>query len=145
VAQKVEVHLIDDLDGGQAADETVEFGVDGVTYEIDLSGEHAAGLREAVSAYVAAARKVSGRQPGRRRRKPQRQAQPQRARVDKEQRQAMREWGRKHGWSIGNRGRIPADLEAAFQERNETGKQETRRGERKLAAVSPAFSSGNTG
>ena len=36
MAQRVVVTLSDDLDGG-AADETVQFGVDGKSYEIDLS------------------------------------------------------------------------------------------------------------
>ena len=41
MAKKVTVTLVDDFDGEGAADETVEFGLDGVTYEIDLSGKNA--------------------------------------------------------------------------------------------------------
>ncbi|TMR20990.1 Lsr2 dimerization domain-containing protein, partial [Actinomadura geliboluensis] len=37
MAQKVQVLLVDDLDGGEA-DETVAFSIDGASYEIDLSG-----------------------------------------------------------------------------------------------------------
>ena len=40
MAQKVQVVLIDDLDGGDAT-ETVTFGLDGATYEIDLSEQNA--------------------------------------------------------------------------------------------------------
>ena len=36
MAKKVTVTLVDDFDGEGAADETVEFGLDGVSYEIDL-------------------------------------------------------------------------------------------------------------
>ena len=45
MARKVTVTLVDDVDDTQTADETVEFGLDGVTYEIDLNEEHAAALR----------------------------------------------------------------------------------------------------
>ena len=41
MAQKVQVLLVDDLDGGEA-DETVAFSLDGVAYEIDLSTNNAA-------------------------------------------------------------------------------------------------------
>ena len=44
MAQKVQVVLVDDLDGGHA-DETVTFSLDGVSYEIDLSHENAAAMR----------------------------------------------------------------------------------------------------
>ena len=45
MAKKVTVTLVDDFDGEGAADETVEFGLDGVTYEIDLSNKNAGKLR----------------------------------------------------------------------------------------------------
>ena len=51
MAQRVQVVLEDDLDGGKA-DETVTFGLDGTTYEIDLSKKNAAKLRDALSGYV---------------------------------------------------------------------------------------------
>ncbi|MBN9376412.1 MAG: Lsr2 family protein, partial [Cellulomonas sp.] len=41
MAQKVQVLLVDDLDGG-TADETVTFALDGISYEIDLTTENAA-------------------------------------------------------------------------------------------------------
>jgi len=60
VAQKVTVSLIDDLDGDKA-DETVEFGLDGKSYEIDLSTGNADKLRDALASYVTAARRPGGR------------------------------------------------------------------------------------
>ena len=60
MAQKVTVTLVDDLDGGQA-DETVEFALDGVSYQIDLSNENASELRDALSSYVSSARRAGGR------------------------------------------------------------------------------------
>lgn len=47
MAQKTIVQLIDDLDGTSNGDiETVVFGLDGVSYEIDLNDDHAGELRE---------------------------------------------------------------------------------------------------
>ena len=60
MAQKVQVLLVDDIDGG-TADETVTFGLDGVTYEIDLTAGHATELRDALAQWVGHARKVGGR------------------------------------------------------------------------------------
>ena len=59
MAQKVQVQLIDDLDGSEA-DGTVRFGLDGTEYEIDLSAEHAQELRGALARYVGAARRAGG-------------------------------------------------------------------------------------
>jgi uncharacterized membrane protein len=64
MAQKVTTHLIDDLSGEVievGKGRTVQFAFDGSSYEIDLTDENADNLREALSDYVAAARKVSGR------------------------------------------------------------------------------------
>src|SRR4051794_41194707 len=60
MAQRVNVVLVDDIDGSDAA-ETVGFALDGVDYEIDLSEQHARELREAVSLYVGHARRTGGR------------------------------------------------------------------------------------
>lgn len=60
MAQRVEVVLVDDLDGSEA-DETVFFALDGVSYEIDLSDDNAGTLRSALEGYVANARKIAGR------------------------------------------------------------------------------------
>jgi hypothetical protein len=65
VAQKIQVLLIDDLDGS-AAGGTIRFALDGTEYEIDLNAEHAGALREALARYVRAARRagaVPGGQP----------------------------------------------------------------------------------
>jgi hypothetical protein len=60
MAQKVQVLLVDDIDGG-TADETVSFSIDGVSYEIDLTSEHAAELRDSLATWVGHARKTGGR------------------------------------------------------------------------------------
>ena len=52
MAKKVTVTLVDDFDGEGAADETVEFGLDGVSYEIDLSSKNASKLRNDLKQWV---------------------------------------------------------------------------------------------
>jgi hypothetical protein len=58
MAQKVQVLLVDDLDGSEAT-ETVAFGLDGSAYEIDLSSGNAGKLRKELAHYVEHARKAS--------------------------------------------------------------------------------------
>lgn len=57
MAQKVQVQLLDDLDGTDA-DETVTFALDGAQYEIDLNAKNAGNLRKALDKYVGAARRA---------------------------------------------------------------------------------------
>jgi len=60
VAKETITKLIDDLDGGEAH-ETVKFGLDGHSYEIDLSTKNANKLRNAMSPYLESGTRVSGR------------------------------------------------------------------------------------
>jgi hypothetical protein len=55
VAKQTQLSLVDDLDGSPAST-TVEFGLDGQSYAIDLSAENAAKFRAALAEFVAAAR-----------------------------------------------------------------------------------------
>src|SRR2546423_10122597 len=57
MARKVQVHLLDDMDGSQA-DETLRFGLDGMNYEIDLSAKHAEKLRATLAKFVLSSRRV---------------------------------------------------------------------------------------
>lgn len=107
MARKVTVTLIDDFDGEGAADETVEFGLDGVTYEIDLSAKNAAKLRDELKKWADAGRRVGGRRRGR--------AVPgRRGAIDREQSAAIRDWARRNGHNVSTRGRIPAEIIEAF-------------------------------
>jgi hypothetical protein len=115
MAQKVTVTLVDDLDGG-TAEETVEFGIDGVSYEIDLSASNAGKLRDSLADYVGNARKAGGR---RKAAGPARRASSGgRASVDREQNAAIREWARKNGFNVSDRGRIPAEVLDAYHKGN---------------------------
>ncbi|SFS57093.1 histone-like nucleoid-structuring protein Lsr2 [Saccharopolyspora flava] len=119
MAQKVTVTLVDDLDGGQA-DETVEFGLDGVSYQIDLSADNAGDLREALANYVSNARRAGGRKkPGPRPGSASRStAGGGSTSADREQNQAIREWARKRGLKVSDRGRIPADIVEQYHQAN---------------------------
>ncbi len=111
MAQKVTVSLVDDLDGSEAG-ETVEFGLDGAFYEIDLSEENAERLRDALSEFVEHARRSGGRKRAGRLVTAGRA--PRTASADREQNQAMREWARKQGMNISDRGRIPKEVAEAY-------------------------------
>jgi hypothetical protein len=108
MAQKVQVLLVDDLDGGEAT-ETVSFALDGSAYEIDLSQRNAEELRDAFAKYVGAARKAgrSGASAGGR-------SSSGRSRgstaMDRDQAAAIRSWARKQGLKVSDRGRIPASI-----------------------------------
>src|ERR1700712_2786338 len=97
MAQKIQVLLVDDLDGG-AATETVAFGLDGSGYEIDLSSQNADKLREALAPFVGHARRAS--RAAARPTSPGRPARAGGARIDREQTQAIREWARKNGHKV---------------------------------------------
>lgn len=120
MAKRTTVTLVDDIDQGDA-DETVEFGVDGATYEIDLSDANAAKLRDALGDYVANARRLGGRRRAGRVASPptssaessSRPSSP--TRVDREQNQAIRAWARSQGLTVSNRGRIAAEVTEAYQ------------------------------
>ena len=102
MAQKVNIILVDDLDGSEA-DETVTFGLDGTTYEIDLNEGNAAALREALSGYVGHARKVTG---GNRR--------GRKSAGSSSNTKDVREWAKGQGMDVSVRGRISADVQQAY-------------------------------
>ena len=108
MAQKIQVLLIDDLDGSEAED-TIRFGLDGVEYEIDLSAEHAGALRRALAPFIGAARRspAAGRWPGRGGRRPGASG------LDTTE---VREWARAQGIEVKDRGRISAEVVARFKD-----------------------------
>ncbi|WP_433468768.1 histone-like nucleoid-structuring protein Lsr2 [Spirillospora sp. CA-128828] len=101
MAQKVEVLLVDDIDGGEA-DETVSFSIDGTSYEIDLSKKNAAKLRSGLEPFVAGARKA--------RKAPGRGGRGTRTAGSRERSAEIREWAKNRGIKVNERGRIPANV-----------------------------------
>jgi hypothetical protein len=115
MAQQVTVSLVDDLSGTKA-DETVVFGLDGRIYEIDLSTANAEKLRDVLAKFVGAARK-SGRVGRSGSSANGSAATPVRGvAVDREQNQAIREWARKRGMKVSDRGRIPSEVTDAYHQ-----------------------------
>ncbi|QLQ14824.1 MAG: Lsr2 family protein [Micropruina sp.] len=105
MAQKVLYVLTDDLDQSEAA-ETVAFGLDSVSYELDLSAANAQRLRDLLAPYVAVSRRVGGarrsRTGGRRR------GGGGAAATD------IRTWAQEQGLTVSARGRVPADIREAY-------------------------------
>jgi len=113
LAQKVQVVLVDDLDGG-TADETVTFSLDGVAYEIDLTTENAAAMREALASYVGSARRVGGRRARARSGAAGESGGRSRSRRGGESAE-IREWARSNGHQVSERGRISAEVREAYE------------------------------
>ena len=109
MAQKVQVVLIDDLDGG-SADETIRFALDNTQYEIDLSTANAARLRSALAEFVGHARKAPSGRGGRRARGSSAGSAGSAGKSAE-----IRSWARQQGLAVNERGRIPADLAAKFE------------------------------
>ncbi|MCM3689042.1 histone-like nucleoid-structuring protein Lsr2 [Kocuria rosea] len=103
MAQKVEVHLEDDLDGGPA-DTTLAFALDGRDYEIDLSEANAEKLREALRPFVAAARKTT-RSTGTR---------STRASSSDPDTTKIRAWAKDNGHAVSDRSRIHQSVKDAY-------------------------------
>lgn len=95
MAQKVEVVLVDDLDG-KPADETVQFAVDGRHYEMDLSAEHAKELRGLLKPYIRKARAVAPPAPS-------------------SEAAKIREWAQENGYEVSRRGRLHRDIVEAYR------------------------------
>ena len=111
MAQKVQVLLVCDLDEGDVeGTETVTFALDGAAYEIDVCDAHAAELRDAFAPYVGAARRAGRTSaPARRGRAAARPA------AGKDRTTAIREWARKNGHQVSDRGRLSASVVAAYE------------------------------
>ncbi|MFG1995304.1 Lsr2 family protein [Actinoplanes sp. NPDC048988] len=111
MAKQVITVLTDDLDGGDA-NRTVEFGLDGVNYTIDLSEKNAGKLRKVLDPYLEAATRIGrGTAAGR---ITSRTAAAQPSRANRDQNQAIREWAKKNGHEVSDRGRIPTGVVEAF-------------------------------
>lgn len=107
MAQRVQVILIDDLDGGEAT-ETVEFALDGVTYELDLSDANAAKMRDSFAQWIGVARRSGGR------RQTRRAGRGGGSGASRDELARMREWGRENGFKVSDRGRVSKELQEAY-------------------------------
>ena len=108
MVQRVQIILEDDMSGGEAT-ETVEFALDGVTYEIDLNDENAAKLRNDFASWIASARRAGGRRQTRRR-----SGGGGGGAAKSDELARMREWGRDNGFKVSSRGRVSQELQDAY-------------------------------
>ncbi|MEZ3159438.1 Lsr2 family protein [Microbacterium sp. BWT-B31] len=113
MARRIVHQLVDDLDGtvlDVGSGETVLFSLDGIAYEIDLTADNAEAFRAVLAPYVAGARRVSaarssaGASAARRRR---RTGQPDYGDV--------RAWAKHNGYTVSERGRVPASVLEAYE------------------------------
>lgn len=102
MAQRVQVILEDDFDGG-TAEETVTFALDGAEYEIDLSVRNAAELRDALAPWLSHARKIGGRRK-----------RGGRAAGDSSTSE-IRSWAQSQGFSVSSRGRVAGEVRDAYE------------------------------
>ena len=111
MAQKVVREFIDDIDGS-AAERTFTFAVDGTVYEIELSSANIAEFQSAIGGFIESARKVRATSNGQRQRggSPTDDLRERRERLNE-----VREWARKNGYSVSDRGRVSAEVLAAFE------------------------------
>jgi hypothetical protein len=131
MAQKVVVELVDDLDGTVSEDiSTVNFGLDGAEYEIDLTQENAERLRDTLAGFVSAGRRTGGRV--RRGTPVSGSVGAGRGAADRERTRAIRQWAREHGHELADRGRIPSEVIDAYdQAQLEAARPRTRRSRKK--------------
>jgi hypothetical protein len=103
--------LSDDIDGGEAV-ESVTFALRGVEYELDLNAKNVAALEKALDRYVVAGRRVVHHRAPRGLVK--RAGRRSKASAPGEV-AAIREWALASGYEVSSRGRIPADVRAAYE------------------------------
>lgn len=106
MAKTTIVRLTDDLDGSDAAS-TVTFGWAGQSYEIDLSKKNASAFEKSIRPYVSAGRKAGGARGSRKSVR----------RSSAEDLSAIRAWARENGFSVSDRGRVPANVVEAYKAR----------------------------
>lgn len=120
MAQHTTIALVDDLDGSKGS-ETIQFGIDGQHFEIDLNAKNAKALRKALSDFTAAARPVRTSATASERPSSSRARRPSRAstgRSNSEITSAIRTWAADNGFEVAARGRISADVRAQYEAAN---------------------------
>ncbi|MCU1694119.1 MAG: Lsr2 family protein [Mycobacterium sp.] len=106
--------IVDDFDGNAIDEnlvETIEFSVQGSSYRMDLRPENAAKFRKDLEKWIAAAPKITGRR-GRPKGSGARASTG--SRLSSEELGAIREWARKQGYEVSDRGRIKAEIQDAY-------------------------------
>jgi hypothetical protein len=107
MSRRTIVQLEDDLTGGEAA-ESVTFGLDGGSFEIDLNEENAEELRELLAPYIQAGRATLQPKGSARRSAGSfgtGDADPA----------TVRAWAQANGYAVSTRGRVSRELREAYR------------------------------
>ena len=122
MAERVIRQIIDDLDHTEIAEgqgERIEFGFRGVAYQLDLSKANVAKLEKALAPYIEAAATAESEgaapRPAKKTPRSRKANKRTRRRPAKAQLSDIRAWANDDGYSVSPRGRIPADVVAAFE------------------------------
>lgn len=112
MAQRVITQFVSDLSGDEIKDggDSIKFSYRGIDYTIDLTPKEAAGFDKAIGMYVEHAQRVGGRRSS--------GTSSRGAKTDRSQLQAMREWARKNGYDVSDRGRISQEIQDAYHKAN---------------------------
>lgn len=107
MAKKTIVEIIDDIDGEpiDSGGETISFAVNGIEYSIDLNGKNAIEFHRKLDYYIRHAERVGGRK----------RANASKASTGGVSMSEVRAWAKANSHPIGDKGRIPADVLAAYE------------------------------
>lgn len=108
MAKRVSVEMIDDLDGESTGAETLRFAFDGVSYEIDLVDSNKKKMIGDLQVYIDAARVTGGKV------KKKAAATAEKKIVQGDRNTKVREWARGQGLNVADSGRIPRDVQRAY-------------------------------
>ena len=117
MARRIVHQLVDDIDGtvlevGEG--ETVHFSLNGTSYEIDLNSAHAEELRPALEPYITAGRRAgSGAASGGGRSSSSSSSRKRPSRNPEVA--AIRAWAKENGYTLSERGRVPAPILEAYR------------------------------
>lgn len=120
------IQLIDDLNGSSGKDvKTVQFGLDGATYEIDLDDSNETRLRGILAEYISGGEHGTGARfvGGRNLRRRHEAAEPVHAKAQQANDAGLiREWAQANGIELASRGRIPSHVAEAYREAQRAAK-----------------------
>ncbi|QWF78616.1 histone-like nucleoid-structuring protein Lsr2 [Amycolatopsis sp. CA-230715] len=114
MAQKISVQMLDDIDGSEAT-QTVPFALDGVSYEIDLSDDNAARLRDELAVYVGAGQRVGGRKIRLATGQSAAEGSSTTTTADRERNRQIRVWAQENGYEVAERGRLSGEIVSAYE------------------------------
>lgn len=115
MARRIVHQLVDDIDGSVlevGEGETVHFSLNNTSYEIDLNSAHAEELRAALEPYISAGRRAGSAGAAGAARSSSSSSRKRPARNPEVA--AIRAWANDNGYTLSERGRIPAPVVDAY-------------------------------